>query len=318
MSELELHQPSSQHSADLDLVGQMDYARAVASAAMLPDAYRGKPADIMLAVGLGQSMGLSPAESLYRINVIKGKPAASAELIAANVRKAGHRLRITGDETTATAVIIRADDPDFEFSATRDLAWAERMELTKNPNYKKQLGTMLRWRAITAVAREACPEALYGVSYTPDELGDLPQARAAQTQPANSSDALRAALRPSAAPQTSPASTSASPQSPQQGEQVGAGEPHSTSNQDDLVEDEAAARAEVTRAEVMLDPKSKLGRHLFAAMGNAGITQKEDRLALCSDVTGRTITSSSQLTEAEAHAVIREVVGDDMPTEEPS
>jgi hypothetical protein len=67
----------------------MDYARAVQSAQMLPDNYRGKPADIMLAVGLGSSMGLSPAESLYRIAVIKGKPTASAELIAANVRKRG-------------------------------------------------------------------------------------------------------------------------------------------------------------------------------------------------------------------------------------
>ena len=33
---------------------------------------------------------------------------------------------------------------------------------------------MLTWRAITAVAREACPEALYGVAYSPDELDDMP------------------------------------------------------------------------------------------------------------------------------------------------
>ena len=33
---------------------------------------------------------------------------------------------------------------------------------------------MLTWRAITAVARDACPEALYGAGYTPDELDDIP------------------------------------------------------------------------------------------------------------------------------------------------
>ena len=87
MTEIELHQPTG------TLTEQMDYARAVSSAQLLPQAYRNKPADIMLAVGLGQSMGLSPAESLYRIDVIQGKPTASAELIAANVRKAGHKLR---------------------------------------------------------------------------------------------------------------------------------------------------------------------------------------------------------------------------------
>jgi hypothetical protein len=43
-------------SGDL-LHAQMDYARAVQSANMLPAAYRGKPADIMLAVGLGSSDG---------------------------------------------------------------------------------------------------------------------------------------------------------------------------------------------------------------------------------------------------------------------
>ena len=164
MTEIELHRPQSEMSV------QMDYARAVSTASMLPDNYRNKPADIMLAVGLGSSMGLSPAESLYRIAVIKGKPTASAELIAANVRKAGHKLRVRGDDTTCTATILRADDPDFEFSVTRDLAWAKGMGLADQPNYKKQPGTMLQWRAITAVARLACPEALYGVSYTPDEI----------------------------------------------------------------------------------------------------------------------------------------------------
>lgn len=149
---------------------QMDYARAISTAQMLPENYRGKPADIMLAVGLGQSMGLSPAESLYRIAVIKGKPTASAELIAANVRKAGHKLRVRGDDTTCTATIVRADDPEFEFTVTRDTDWAKRMGLADQPNYKKQPGTMLQWRAITAVARLACPEALYGVTYTPDEV----------------------------------------------------------------------------------------------------------------------------------------------------
>ncbi len=163
-AEIELHQDRT------PLTDVMDYARAVSSASMLPDNYRGKPADIMLAVGLGQSMGLSPAESLYRISVIKGKPTASAELIAANVRKAGHKLRVIGDDSTCTASVVRADDPEFTFEITRDMAWAKQMGLATNDNYRKQPGTMLAWRAITAVARLACPEALYGVSYTPDEM----------------------------------------------------------------------------------------------------------------------------------------------------
>ena len=184
MSEIELHQNPSA------LTEQMDYARAVSSGSMLPDAYRGKPADILLAVGLGQSMGLSPAESLYRIAVIKGKPTASAELIAANVRKAGHKLRVTTDEAgvRVKATIIRADDPDFPFEVVRDMDWARGMGLADQPNYKKQPLTMLQWRAISAVARLAAPEALYGVQYTPDELADIGEQRQGST--------LAAALTP--------------------------------------------------------------------------------------------------------------------------
>ena len=80
--------------AMVPLRDQMAYAQTLAQGSLVPQSYRGNPANILVAMGLGQSMGLSPAESLYRINVIQGKPTASAELIAAQVRKAGHKLRI--------------------------------------------------------------------------------------------------------------------------------------------------------------------------------------------------------------------------------
>lgn len=159
---------------------QVDYANSVAKAGILPQAYRNRPADIVVAMGLGQSMGLSPMESVYRINVIQGKPTASAELIASQVRKAGHKLRIRKDEKkmSATCTIVRADDPDYPFTVTRDKAWADRMGLSGKDNYKRQPLTMLTWRAVTACAREACPEALYGVAYTPDEMEDMPRSHA--------------------------------------------------------------------------------------------------------------------------------------------
>lgn len=167
MTELELHRGAT-------LSEQMNFARLVADGSILPDAYRRNPSNVLIAVGLGQSMGLSPAESLYRIAVIKGKPTAGAELIAANVRRAGHKLRVITDEQAVSvkAVIIRADDPDFPHEVVRDMAWARSMGLSSNDNYKKQPLTMLQWRAITAVARLAAPEALYGVAYTADEMFD--------------------------------------------------------------------------------------------------------------------------------------------------
>ena len=187
-SALAVHQPNT------DLAEQMEYARVISSASLLPPAYRGKPADVLIAMGLGQAMGLSPVESLYRIDVIQGKPTASAELIAANVRRAGHVLRVRVDEQaqSVVATIIRVDDPGYEHTVTRDMAWAQQMGLTGKENYKKQPVTMLQWRAVTAVARLACPEALYGVAYTADEVHD--SAPAASTPTPRGMDALRQAV----------------------------------------------------------------------------------------------------------------------------
>ncbi len=188
MSEVVKHQP--QESA---LSEQMQFAKAVSDGDLLPQAYRGKPANVLLAVGLGAAMGLTPAEALYRIDVIQGKPTASAELIAANVRKAGHKLRVLPGADKCTAQIIRADDPEFTFEVTRDMDWAKAMGLHTKDNYKKQAATMLQWRAITAVARLACPEALYGVSYTADELEDLGERRALAAPAASAVAALASA-----------------------------------------------------------------------------------------------------------------------------
>lgn len=194
MSDIVKHEPQQ-----LAIPDQLRYAEVVTDGDMVPQAYRKKPANALLAIGLGQAMGLNPAESLYRIDVIQGKPTASAELIAANVRRAGHKLRVAVDEanTSVTATIFRADDPDFPHSVTRDMAWAQKMGLNTKENYKKQPLTMLQWRAISAVARLACSEALYGVNYTPDELSDMGESRAPQraAQP-SATDRLKAAAQP--------------------------------------------------------------------------------------------------------------------------
>lgn len=174
-------------STELSFGEQVEYAKLVTDGDLVPKDYRGKPANALIAIGLGQAMGLSPAESLYRIDVIQGKPTASAELIASNVRKAGHKLRIITNEQamSVTAQIIRADDPDFIHEVTRDMVWAKGMGLNTKDNYKKQPLTMLQWRAVSAAARLACPEALYGVTYTSDEMSDFGKAKASEpTSPA--------------------------------------------------------------------------------------------------------------------------------------
>lgn len=161
-----------QAQPQLTLAEQMQYANTISKGSLVPKAYQGSPANILIAMDFGRSMGLSPAESLYRITVINGKPTASAELIAANVRRAGHKLRVKKDEQArkATVEIVRADDPDYTFSVTWDMAKAQQAQLSGKENWKKYPMAMLTARAITECARDACPEALYGVVYTGEEM----------------------------------------------------------------------------------------------------------------------------------------------------
>lgn len=166
-NEIALQQPA------MTFAEQMQYAKTVCQGSLVPSAYRGQPANVLIAMDFGRSMGLSPAESLYRITVISGRPSASAELIAANVRRAGHRLRVKKDNKArwVTCEIVRKDDPDFTFTATWDMAKAQQANLSNKENWKKYPMAMLTARSITECARDACPEALYGVIYTGEELG---------------------------------------------------------------------------------------------------------------------------------------------------
>ena len=185
----------------------MEYANTVCRGSLVPRAYQGQPANVLIAIDFGRSMGLSPAESLYRITVINGKPTASAELIAANVRRAGHRLRIRKDAVAlaVTVEIVRADDPDYTFSSTWTMDRAKQACLTGKDNWKHYPLAMLTARAITECARDACPEALYGVVYTGEEMGAArtdeqgapePQPVAATVEPAVDLQPVRDLFRP--------------------------------------------------------------------------------------------------------------------------
>ena len=105
------------------------------------------------------------------IHIIDGKPTASAGLMSALVRRAGHKLRVTGDDKRAVAEIIRADDPDFTFRSEWTLERAKQAGLAGKGSWGKYPAAMLKARAISEVCRDACEEALSGVHYTPEELG---------------------------------------------------------------------------------------------------------------------------------------------------
>ncbi|MEJ9078554.1 hypothetical protein WKY82_09050 [Gordonia malaquae] len=161
------------HRTPDQLAEQMEWSKAMAHGDMLPRQYRGNPANLMFACEYADALGIPRINALTSIHVIDGKPTASADLIASLVRKAGHKLRVEGDDTYAEVTIIRADDPDYVPSPVRwDEAKARKAGKwgSKGP-WSNYPGAMLRSRAITEAARMWASDALYGVIYTAEEIG---------------------------------------------------------------------------------------------------------------------------------------------------
>lgn len=167
-------------AAERNLDAATDYARKLAASELLPKAYVGKPANVLLAVEFGRSLGLDPITAINMTHVVQGRPTASAQLVGALVRRAGHTLRVRGDASSATCKIIRSDDPEFEFTATWDMDRAKQAGVLSNPVWKSYPANMLKARAITECARDACPEVLAGLNYTADEANGPPDVIAAQ------------------------------------------------------------------------------------------------------------------------------------------
>jgi hypothetical protein len=156
-----------------EMNAMMAFARELAEANLLPRPYQRNPANVLYAIEYGRTIGVPAMTAILGIHVIEGKPTASAALISGLVRRAGHKLRVVADDKklTVTATVVRADDPDFVFTSTWDMDRAKTAELLGKKVWKNYPLAMLKARAITEVARDACQEALFGLLYTPEELG---------------------------------------------------------------------------------------------------------------------------------------------------
>ena len=135
---------------------------------LIPRDYKGKPANILVAFGLADALGIKQGVALNSIHVIEGSPSVSAKAQAALVRAAGHTLRaVRSDSLAAEIQIIRADDPGFPFEASFTIedaciagymdCWAQRWAKTNNGKT-----FMEKWTLPASLDVNATPEELKG------------------------------------------------------------------------------------------------------------------------------------------------------------
>ena len=165
---LQPHQPDTG-----SLPAKVQFAAALADASLLPKQYQRQPANVLVAIEYGDALGIKPMVAMNEINIINGTPSLSASLMQALARQAGHKVRVTGDTTSATCEIVRADDPDFTHRAVWDEKKARDAGLWGKGHWAKDPATMLKWRAISECVRFACSEVLGGLKYTPEEVREF-------------------------------------------------------------------------------------------------------------------------------------------------
>lgn len=150
---------------------RLQHAQAVAQSSLIPDSYRNQAANVLWAMDLADALGVPFPQVMQTMAVMRGRMTMSADLMAAVVRRAGHKLRIREQGMSVTAALIRQDDPDYEFTATWDERKARQAGLwgQRGP-WSLYPAQMLRSRAITEVCRQGASDALAGTAYTPEEL----------------------------------------------------------------------------------------------------------------------------------------------------
>ena len=149
-----------------------DIAERLHKSALIPTALRGKPADITICIMTGYELGLGPFQSMRGINVIQGKAALAADLIAALVQRSSaaeyFQPSATPDETCT--YVTRRKGSSQEVEMTFDKAMAQKAGLWGKGNWRSYPAAMLRARCATALARAVYPDSTFGL-YDPDELG---------------------------------------------------------------------------------------------------------------------------------------------------
>lgn len=149
-----------------------DLATKMCVTSFVPTDWRKKPEEVMACVLMGRELGVPPMTALSKINVIKGKPVAEAQLLRALIFAAGHDLWFEDETNTkVTACGRRAHWPEDRIQrVTFTIDDAKAAGLAGKDNWRKWPRAMLKARASGELCRDIFADVLAGISFTVEEV----------------------------------------------------------------------------------------------------------------------------------------------------
>ena len=174
-------QEVSQPKSELQLFGDnWRIASQLAKSTIIPDNYKGKPENVIIALGMAQQLDLTPFTVMQNLNIIKGKTSWSGSFCKTLIEKTKRfkdlELNYIGQKGTdsygcylsATRIsdgkIIKG--PEVTMKMAKEEGW------TTNKKWLTLTDLMLAYRCQSFFARLHCPEAMNGI-YTSEEIEDI-------------------------------------------------------------------------------------------------------------------------------------------------
>jgi len=172
-----------------NLESALVFCEKIAGTSLVPQNFRGKPNDILVAIQMGKEVGLEPMQSLQSISVINGKPAMYGDSLLALCRKHPdfEDMIEVGDDKKATCTIKRKGQTPVKKTFT--IEQAQRAGLvSRSPVWRSYPERMLQMRARGFALRDAFPDALGGLisneeamDYPPQKEKDITPQKPVQT-----------------------------------------------------------------------------------------------------------------------------------------
>jgi hypothetical protein len=172
----------------IDQLGRaVNAAKMICNAECLPENYRGKVADVAIAIDMANRMGVSSMMVMQNLYVVKGKPSWSGQACKAlvegtqrfrNIRHVYTGTRGTDDRGCYITATYADDGAAAEGpEVTIKMAKAEGWYGKTGSKWQTMPELMLVYRAYAFFARTFCPEALMGVAVQSEAEDVAPERR---------------------------------------------------------------------------------------------------------------------------------------------
>ncbi len=150
---------------------------------LVPDAYRGNPANVMIALEIADRIGASPLMVMQNLYIVHGRPSWSAQFLIASVNSSKRftpvRFETHGEDPAAKDYRVRAVATDIKTGDECKGTWitwrmveGEKWDSKPGSKWKTMPGQMFLYRAATFWTRLYAPEVSMGI-LTRDELEDM-------------------------------------------------------------------------------------------------------------------------------------------------